>query len=83
MAAIPHDDIELIDHRNAARAEAQLPLLDVAAEAARLLAVREQVEFEREWVRRRPEFDLQWADRSRGFLSNMGIWNAVRKGLRD
>jgi hypothetical protein len=72
-----------IQQRNMLRAEAGLPLLDVPAEAARLAKAREQALFEDFFQTERHRFAHLWSDRSRGFLSNMGIWTAVRKRLRD
>ena len=68
--------------RNQLRAEANLPLLDVPAEIARLKKAEDHAEFERYVQLRRDEFRHFWSDRSRGFLANMGIYNAVRKKLR-
>jgi hypothetical protein len=70
-----------IANRNRIRQEAQLPLLDVQTEAARLAAVREQAEFEIEWEKRRPEF-AQWIGEANGFLSKMGRQSFARQQVR-
>jgi hypothetical protein len=72
-----------IEQENQLRAQAGLPLLDVAAEAARLKQAEDDAEFEKYFQLRRDEFRQLWSDRSRGFLTNMGIYNAVRKALRQ
>jgi hypothetical protein len=72
-----------IEQRNTLRAEAGLPLLDVHAEVLRLQAARGQAEFEKYFQTQRHRFAHLWEDRSRGFWTKMGIWNAVRKKLRD
>jgi hypothetical protein len=41
-----HNDLTDIENRNNLRAEAQLPLLDVTAELARLKSARDQAGFE-------------------------------------
>ena len=43
-----------IAERNRLRAEAHLPLLDVAAEISRLEKAEAEAEFEQEWDRRKP-----------------------------
>ena len=72
-----------IEQRNALRAEAGLPLLDPQAEAARLANTREQAQFENYFRQNRDRYAHLWSDRNRGFWTNMGIYNAVRKELRD
>jgi hypothetical protein len=71
-----------IEKRNAMRAAAGLPLLDARAEELRLAAARRDREFEDFFQTQRHRFSHLWADRSRGFWTNMGIWNAARKNLR-
>ena len=72
-----------IDKRNRLRVEAGLPLLDVPAEKARLKNAKEDAEFEKCFQLRRDEFQHLWSDQSRGFLTNMEIYNTVRKALRE
>jgi hypothetical protein len=72
-----------IEQENQLRAKAGLPLLDVAAEAARLKKAEDDADFEKYFQLRRPQFKHLWADSSRGFLTNMGIYNVVRKALRQ
>jgi hypothetical protein len=71
-----------IDQRNRLRAEAGLPLLDVAAESKRLSAVAEEAAFEKEWQRRRSEFAAQWATAHDGWLSRMARWAIARQQVR-
>ena len=71
-----------IEQRNRLRAEAGLPLLNPAVEFKRLDAAIEQVEFEREWQRRRPEFKHQWIGNNRGWLTNAGRWCLARQQVR-
>src|SRR5712672_2677360 len=49
-----------INERNDLRAAADLPLLNVPTEAARLAQARDQAGFEREFARRRPELCHEW-----------------------
>jgi hypothetical protein len=70
-----------IHERNALRAAARLPLLDVEAESKRLAAVREQAEFEREWDKRRSEF-ARWIGEAEGWLSKMGRYSLARQRVR-
>jgi hypothetical protein len=72
-----------IEERNRLRAQTGLPLLDVAAEAARLKKAEDNPKFEKYFHLRRDEFRHLWSDRSRGVLTNMGICNAVRRALRE
>ncbi len=72
-----------IEQRNALRAETGLPLLDPQAEAARLAKAREQALFENYFQQERHRYAHLWSDRNRGFWTNMAIYNAVRKELRD
>jgi len=72
-----------LEQRNRLRAEAGLPLLDVAAEAARLKQAEDDGEFKKYFQLRRNGFRHLWSDRSRGFLTNMGLYNNVRKALRQ
>jgi hypothetical protein len=72
-----------IEQRNRLRVEAGLPLLDVPGEMARLKKAEEDTEFEKYFQLRRSEFQHLWSDQCRGFLSNMGIYNTVRKALRE
>ena len=76
-------DLADIEYRNRLRAEAGLPLLDPLAEAARLANAREQALFESYFEQERHRFVHLWADRSQNFWTKMGIWNAVRKKLRE
>jgi hypothetical protein len=75
--------MDIIEQRNQLRKQAGLPLLDIAAETARLTAAREEAEFKKYFQIRRNEFQHLWSDRSRGVLTNMGIYNTVRKALRE
>ena len=72
-----------INERNSIRAAAGLPLLDIDAEKKRVAAVREQAEFEREWLRRQPEFAHQWTGNRDGWMANMGRWCHARRQVRD
>jgi hypothetical protein len=83
MAATPDDDLRTIEIRNALRREANLPPLSVEDEARRLVVARDEASFESYFKQNHHRFSHLWADRSRGFLTNMGIWNAVRKKLRE
>jgi hypothetical protein len=70
------------DERNYLRKDAGLPLLDLNAEGARLNKVQRDAAFERYYLENRHRFAALWADRSRGWLSNAGIWAAARRRLR-
>ncbi len=72
-----------IERRNRLRAQAGLPLLNVAAEAARLNAAREEAEFNRLWELRRPALCHQWTGNSDGWMTNMGRWSLARQRVRD
>lgn len=72
-----------IEQRNRLRIEAGLPTLDVLTEMARLKKADANAEFEKYFQLRRNEFQHLWSDRTRGFLTNMGTYNAVRKALRQ
>ena len=54
-----------VAERNRVRAEARLPLLDLAKETARLKETEGEVLFERDWERRRPEF-ADWIGSGQG-----------------
>jgi hypothetical protein len=71
------------DERNELRKQSGLPLLSVERETRRLETVQQQTEFENYFKLRRNEFQHLWSDRSRGFLTNMGIYNAFRKAPRQ
>jgi hypothetical protein len=83
MAVIPREDLRTIEIRNALRREANLSPLSVEDEVRRLVVARDEASFESYFKQNRHRFSHLWADRSRGFLTNLGIWNAVRKKLRD
>jgi hypothetical protein len=70
-----------IDERNELRKQSGLPLLSVERETLRLETVQQQTEFENYFKLGRSEIRHLWSDRSRGFLTNMAIYNAVRKAL--
>ena len=70
-----------IEQRNQLRAG--LPLLDVAAEEARLNAAREEADFERLWELRRPALCHQWTGNQDGWMTNMGRWSLARQLVRD
>jgi hypothetical protein len=61
-----------INERNALRANAGLPLLDIPAEVARLQARRDEAEFEEFFEKNRYRFNHLLAGRS-GFLTHMGF----------
>jgi hypothetical protein len=71
-----------IAERNRLRAEAHLPVLDVAAEMARLQKIEAKAEFEREWERRKPEF-AKWISEGQGWFGKMGRWSNARKQVRE
>jgi hypothetical protein len=71
-----------IKQRNRLRAQAGLPMLDVAAEEARLKAAREEAEFERPWEVRRPALCHQWTSNQDGWMTNMGRWSLARQLVR-
>jgi hypothetical protein len=71
-----------INERNALRVDAGLPMLDISVEVGRLESAREQAEFEEFLEKNRYRFNHLLAGRS-GFLTHMGIWNAIRKQLRQ
>lgn len=71
-----------ITERNRLRAEAGLPLLDVAAESKRVAAAAEEAAFEQEWLRRRSEFATQWVTAHDGWLSRMARWASARQQVR-
>jgi hypothetical protein len=52
-------------------------------EMRRAQAAREQALFENYFQQKRHRFVHLWADRSQNFLTKMGIWNAVRRKLRE
>jgi hypothetical protein len=72
-----------IEQRNSLRVAASLPLLDVPTEMARLKKAQDDAEFEKYFQVRRDKFQHLWSDRGRGFLTNMGIYNSVRKEMRQ
>jgi hypothetical protein len=72
-----------IEQRNSIRAEAGLPLLSTEDETRRLESARDQARFENYFEQERHRFAHLWVNRNRGFLANVGIWNAVRKKLRE
>jgi hypothetical protein len=72
-----------IEQQNQLRAQAGLPLLEVAAEAARLNAARDEAEFERLWEQRRPALCHQWTGNSDGWMTNMGRWSQARQLVRS
>jgi hypothetical protein len=76
-------DIMDIEQRNQLRAQAGLPLLDVVAETARLIAAREEAEFERLFEQRRPALCHQWTGNQDGWMTNMGRWSLARQLVRD
>jgi hypothetical protein len=82
VAGNPDSDFETIEMRNALRAAARLPLLDVATEAARPAKAREEADFEQEFARRRPDFCHQWTDNPDGWMTNMGRWSRARQQVR-
>jgi hypothetical protein len=73
----------IIDDRNRLRSDANLPLLSVEAEAARLAAVREQAAFDRRWDLRRPDLCHEWTGDRDGWMANMGRWSRARQQVRD
>jgi hypothetical protein len=77
MAGNSDNDFDTIEVRNALRAEAQMPLLDVQAELRRLEAVREQADFER----RRHQCGHLW-DRN-SFWTKMATYNRVRQSREE
>jgi hypothetical protein len=72
-----------IEQRNRLRRDASLPLLDVPTEMARLEKAEADAEFEKYFQQVRHRFSSLWSDRTRGFLTNMAIYNSVRKRLRE
>jgi hypothetical protein len=70
-----------IAERNHLRDEANLPLLDVATELARIETTTVEAEFEIEWQRRRPEFE-NWIRGGQGWLSKMGRCSFARQIVR-
>jgi hypothetical protein len=72
-----------IEQRNQFRAQACLPLLDVSAEAARLNAAREEIEFNRLFEQRRPALCHQWTGNCDGWMTNMGRWSQARQQVRS
>jgi hypothetical protein len=83
MTGKSEEDHREVEARNATRAAAGLPLLDVQAETRRLEAVREQAAFEREWEKRRPELCHGWTGNRDGWLTNMGRWSLARHRVRQ
>jgi hypothetical protein len=81
IMAATHNDLADIESRNNLRAEAQLPLLDVTAELARLKTARDQAAFEEFFEKNRHRFVHLWEGHC-GF-TRMAISNAVRKQLRE
>jgi hypothetical protein len=79
--AAAHNDLTDSESRNTLRAEAQLPLLDVTAELARLKSARDQADFEAFFEKNRYRFAHLWEGRIG--LTRLGISNAVRKQLRE
>lgn len=67
---------------NRVRAQAGLPLFDVAVEAVRLNAAREETEFERLFEQRRPALCYQWTGNNDGWMTNMGRWAHARQLVR-
>jgi hypothetical protein len=67
--------------RNRLRAEAHLPLLDVAAEITRLEKAEAEAKFEQEWDRRKPEF-AHWISGGEGWIARMGRWSISRQRVR-
>jgi hypothetical protein len=81
IMAAAHNDLTDIESRNNLRAEAQLPLLDVTAELARLKAARDQADFEAFFEKNRYRYAHLWEGHSG--LARMAISNAVRAQLRE
>jgi hypothetical protein len=71
-----------INERNQLRTEAGLPLLDAAAEDARLAAIQQDAAFERYFREHRHRFAHRWADPNQGWLSRAGLWTQARRQLR-
>ena len=67
-----------IAERNRLRAEAHLPLLEVAAESERLQRIKDKAAFETEWERRKPEF-AEWIAGGQGWIAQMGRWCISRQ----
>lgn len=70
-----------IAERNRIRAEARLPLLDIAAETKRLEDVRQEAEFEAVWERRRIQFQ-KWIEGGQGYFPRMGRFSIARQQVR-
>lgn len=71
-----------IQQRNNLRAEADLPLLEIEAEAQKLAKAREEAAFELEWTRRRPEFAHLWEGNRDGWITGMGRYSLARQKVR-
>jgi hypothetical protein len=71
-----------VEQRNLIRRAAGLPLLESDSEMRKMRDVAEAAKFERYFTANRHRFSALWSDRSRGSLSNMGIWTKVREKLR-
>jgi hypothetical protein len=83
MTGKSEEDHREVEARNATRAAAGLPLLDVPAEAARLAKARDQADFEREFARRRLELCHEWTGNRDGWMTNMGRWSRARQRVRE
>ena len=68
--------------RNELRKQASLPLLNEEIEQERQEAIEREAAFERYYQLNRHRFADLWADRSKGWLTNAGIWTDARRRLR-
>src|SRR5215210_6409004 len=81
-ADLCYTEVVDVEERNCLRAEAHLPLLDVAAEITRLERIQAKAEFEREWDRRKPEFQY-WIQAGERWFGKMGRWSNARRQVRE
>jgi hypothetical protein len=72
----------LINERNRLRKEARLPLLDEEIECKRQAGLDRDIAFERFFDANRERYQHLWSNRSRGWITNAGIWAMMRRRLR-
>jgi hypothetical protein len=75
-------DREVVEKRDAIRADANLPRLDRDRELAKLEAAKRARVFEAVFQLERPRFD-RWISEGEGFLSKMGRWSAARQIVKS
>lgn len=71
-----------VRRRNRLRREARLPTLLISGELRRMKSTYDEAGFEAFFEKERSRYAHLWSDRRRGWLTNMGIYQEVRRCLR-